>query len=209
MFKTDVPDFKAHVLKDLEKYFDTSDYSDEMITKHNYRVVNKKVLGKFKDECNGYPLTQFVGLRAKCYAIEVEKPDKTELKARMKGVSKSVVKNLDIQVYLNTLRTGTPFEAEMYRFNSKKHEITTVKTRKVGLTSKDDKRFEIPRDEQRRTLAWGNGKIEEILENEFIIQMEYEDEVENGSVKPQVSDSTKRKHSDDHEELVFKKPRHK
>lgn len=206
LFKTGVPDFKVHIEKDLEKYFDTSDYSDETISKYNYRVVNKKVLGKFKDECNGYPITHFVGTRAKCYAINVEKPEKIEVKARMKGVNKCVVKNLDLKTYLHTLHTGIPFEAEMYRFNFKKHEISTVKVRKAGLTTNDDKRFEIPKDKHCRTLAWGNKRIPEI---EFLNKMEH-GEPEIVSVEPQVPVSQKRKNSDDldQEELIFKKARH-
>ena len=57
------------VYKDIEKnkdLYDTSDYPKE----HKlYSNINKKVLGKMKDECNGTPIVEFVGLRSKMYSI--------------------------------------------------------------------------------------------------------------------------------------------
>ena len=29
--------------------------------------MNRKVLGVFQDELNGYPMKKFIGLRSKCY----------------------------------------------------------------------------------------------------------------------------------------------
>ena len=48
---------------------------------------NKKVLGVFKDECNGKIMTEFVALRAKCYSYLLEngKGDK-----KVKGVKKKM-----------------------------------------------------------------------------------------------------------------------
>ena len=34
-----------------------------------YNVKNKKIVGKFKDECHGRPIAEFVGLRPKMYSI--------------------------------------------------------------------------------------------------------------------------------------------
>ena len=53
-------DFWKH--KDM---FDNSDYSSN----HQYfDATNKKVIGKFKDEAAGVPITEFVGLRSKMYS---------------------------------------------------------------------------------------------------------------------------------------------
>src|SRR5688572_22493380 len=35
----------------------------------NHNVENKKVVGKFKDKCNGVPIAEFVGLRPKMHSI--------------------------------------------------------------------------------------------------------------------------------------------
>ncbi|XP_073986094.1 uncharacterized protein [Rhodnius prolixus] len=60
---------------------DTSDYPNGHI---HYSTKNKKVLGKFKDEASGEPVTEFVGLRAKMYALRIRGQ---ELK-RAKGIKK-------------------------------------------------------------------------------------------------------------------------
>ena len=57
------------VYKDIEKnkdLYDTSDYPKEHPL---YSNINKKVLGKMKDECNGTPIVECVCLRPKMYSI--------------------------------------------------------------------------------------------------------------------------------------------
>ena len=68
------------VYKDIEKnknLYDTSDYPKEHPL---YLNINKKVLGKMKDECNGTPIVECVCLRPKMYSI---------LKADEKNIKKS------------------------------------------------------------------------------------------------------------------------
>lgn len=44
---------------DLKMFFDTSDYPSN---RECYTLINKKVLGKFKDECNSTPIKEFIVL---------------------------------------------------------------------------------------------------------------------------------------------------
>ena len=50
---------------------------------------NEKVLGKFKDEKPKSTITEFVGVRSKCYSILT---DDNEVSKRLKGITKCVVK---------------------------------------------------------------------------------------------------------------------
>ena len=59
-------DFYKDIADDVEKWFDTSNYD-----KNDKRPlpigINKKVLGKFKDELEGKIMEEFLALRAKTY----------------------------------------------------------------------------------------------------------------------------------------------
>ena len=64
------------VYKDIkanENFYDTSDYPKEHPL---HSTVNKKVLGKMKDECVGTPISEYVGLRSKMYSIMTESESK-------------------------------------------------------------------------------------------------------------------------------------
>ena len=60
------------VYKDIERnksFYDTSDYPEDHPL---FSKVNKKVLGKMKDECEGIPISEYVGLRSKMYSVMTE-----------------------------------------------------------------------------------------------------------------------------------------
>ena len=67
--------------------FDNSDYPE---SSPYYCNASKKVIGKFKNEACGVPITEFVGLKSKMYSYikNDEKGGKTA-----KGIKKNVIKN--------------------------------------------------------------------------------------------------------------------
>ena len=67
--------------------FDNSDYPQDS---QYFNTTNKKVIGKFKDEAAGIPITEFVGLRSKMYSYmkDNQKGGKTA-----KGIKKNIIKN--------------------------------------------------------------------------------------------------------------------
>src|SRR5436190_19377805 len=84
----------------FSNYFDTSDYQPSHPLQSN---KNKKVLGKFKDECNGDPIQSFVALRAKMYSIQTAR----QHKCTAKGIAKYVKKSLRHQDYIDCLQERT------------------------------------------------------------------------------------------------------
>jgi len=95
--------------KSAEEY----DFSDYPKDHRCYSTENKKVIGKFKDECNGRPITEFVRLRPKMYSILEFNGDNIR---KTKGVQKPVVKKdlrhelykhiLYIQIYRDEAQTA-------------------------------------------------------------------------------------------------------
>jgi hypothetical protein len=132
----------------LKQLYDTSNYA---IDHPLYSNVNKKVLGKMKDETAGKPIEEFVGLRAKLYAYSVGGKD--EKKA--KGVAKSVVKKtIQLEDYRRVLFEGSILHRKMVRFGTELHQIYTQEINKVALSGNDDKR--IIQEDGISTLAYGH-----------------------------------------------------
>ena len=78
--------------------FDNSSYPE---SSPYYCNVNKKIIGKFKDEACGIPITEFIGLKSKMYSYvkDNEKGGRTA-----KGIKKNVIKNnIRYEDYKNTL----------------------------------------------------------------------------------------------------------
>nr|CAG8642698.1 8208_t:CDS:2 [Entrophospora candida] len=76
------------IYTDMAKNSELFDFSNYPNTHPLYNEENKAVIGKFKDECCGMPMWEFIGLRAKMYAFEIENGQITK---KAKGISKNVV----------------------------------------------------------------------------------------------------------------------
>ena len=53
-------------MESMKTHYDFSDYPKDHPL---FSEQNKKVIGKFKDECSGTPIAEYVGLRSKMYSI--------------------------------------------------------------------------------------------------------------------------------------------
>ena len=73
-------DFYRDIQPDLEK-FDTADYPKQHVL---HSPMNKKVIGKFKDETSSCPIRELVGLRPKMYSFFL-KEDGKEKKEDSRG----------------------------------------------------------------------------------------------------------------------------
>jgi hypothetical protein len=139
-------------------HYDTSEYPKN----HRcFSLTNKKVIGKFKDETNGVPISEFVGLKAKMYAFQTVDPFNRKgdtIKKVAKGVKKSVInKTLYFDNYKEMLFEGTFMRNEMNLIRSNKHELQTVCVNKVSLSAYDDKRYIL--DDGISSLPYGHYRI--------------------------------------------------
>ena len=146
------------VMKNNKEYFDLSDYGKDHILHDD---MNKKVIGKFKDECNGEKITEFVGLRSKLYSfitdVPITKKKKTDHK-KCKGCKTGVVdKVLSFDNYKKTLFERVPENIKQNVFRSYKHKIYTEEITKVALSCFDDKCY--IQDDNINTYTFGHKNI--------------------------------------------------
>ena len=146
--------------RDKEEYFDFSNHKPE--SKY-YFDGNKAVIGKMKDEAAGQEITEFVGLRPKMYSFLIENEQgQINGKNRAKGIQYAVAKKIPHQEYLDQL--GNPHEnrQENRRIGTKLHRLYSIKTKKRGLCSFDDKRLIL--DDNITTLPYGHYKFDAKVE---------------------------------------------
>ncbi|XP_067211792.1 uncharacterized protein [Linepithema humile] len=121
--------------RDISK-FDTSDYFED--NAYGMPRANKKVPGLMKDENNGAIMTEFVGLRAKMYALRVTGQKDTK---KVKGIKKSVVaRTITFDDYTRCLNAEIELTRRQSCIRSKMHEVYTVSESKLALSPYDDKR---------------------------------------------------------------------
>ena len=157
LYEIQTEDFYKDISEDVRDRFDTSEYPEN----HPSGIptgINKKVLGKFKDEVAGKIIKEFVGLRAKLYSFKME--DGAENK-RCKGVKKQVVKEtITHEDYKTCLTTGKEILRKQNILRSYEHDVYTEEVNKIALSAEDDKRYIL--GDGMHTLAWGHYKIKDL-----------------------------------------------
>ena len=132
--------------------FDNSDYPKDNPYHFN---ENKKVIGKFKDESNGVPIIEFVGLKSKMYSYI--KDDDKGIKTA-KGIKKVVIiKDIKHEDYKNVLLNNKQLDHKMKTIRSHKHQLGSYEINKVSLSYFDDKRYIL--NDGIHSLAYGHYKI--------------------------------------------------
>ena len=126
---------------DVDEWFDTSNY-DKNDNRPLKVGVNKRVIGKFKDELGGKIMTEFCAYRSKIYASVQLIDDKFKEKKRAKGTKKCVIKkHLNFDLYKKALFNNETIRYRQQRFKSDHHNISTQTVNKIALDNKDDKRL--------------------------------------------------------------------
>ena len=101
-----------------------------------FDATNNKVIGKFKDEAAGIPITEFIGLRSKMYSY-VKDNGKNERTA--KGIRKYVIKkNIAHQDYKDTLQNNKQIYHTIKTIGSVCNQLGSYELSKISLSCFDD-----------------------------------------------------------------------
>ena len=134
-YEIETPDAYADFF-DNKDIFDNSDYNKKSPF---YFDHNKKVIGKFKDEAAGIPVTEFVGLRSKMYSYTL---DNKQSKRTTKGIKKNIIQNnLTHDNYKKVLLSEEQIHHSMKTIRSMKHQLASYELNKISLSCFDDKRY--------------------------------------------------------------------
>jgi len=149
-YEIETEDFFKDISADVQEKFGTSNFSPNHLSGIP-TGINKKVPGMFKDEAGGEIIEEFVGLRAKLYAIK--KLDGEEEK-KCKGVKRNVIRNkISFNDYKDVLFSGKEVLRTTNVIRSRQHNLSTEQVNKIALSVIDDKRIIQP--DKINTLAHG------------------------------------------------------
>ena len=112
------------VYKDIkanESFYDTSDYPKEHPL---HSTVNKKVLGKMKDECAGTPILEYVGLRSKMYSVMKADESKKGIDKIKKDFPEAEIKECTCEG--KKVQAIMAKDAELFKKIKKKHPKARV-----------------------------------------------------------------------------------
>ena len=140
---------RKDIIKDLKNLEDIFDFNNLDENHELYSEKNKKIIGKFKNECpKNIWIDEFICLRSKTYSFKCK--DNTESKNKIKGISKSQSKHIKFEEYYNCLFSGEyQKECDKYIIRSLSHEMYLQKVRKTTLSIFDDKRCYINETESK------------------------------------------------------------
>lgn len=138
-------------------YSSDFDFSDYPVDHPTYdRGVNKKVLGKFKDETNSEPIEEIVALMSKLYSFKISKTSGEEsIIKKAKGIKNVYLKKkLQFENYKQCLFEDKVFTATFNNIRSFNHQLYSIMETKKALSANDDKRHIL--NDKVHTLPYGH-----------------------------------------------------
>lgn len=126
----------------IKKFMDFSNFPSDH---KKFSIENKAQLGFFKNELGGkYQCREFVGLRAKCYALNLydTKENYFKEKKTCKGLGRVAIQNkLKFKHYKDSLFNRKIFRFDYNSIRSVKQNVSTVRLKKKALSHFDSKRW--------------------------------------------------------------------
>ena len=128
--------------KSIVELFDTSNYYKDIVLPNEYRenaIVNKKVIGKMKNELGKGHMSKFIAISPKVYAYKQIQVDGTVIEdKKSRGTSKTVTKKtLSFDHYKNCLFNNKVVKCTQYRIKSTPRSVDTVQINKIALKNND------------------------------------------------------------------------
>ncbi|XP_050456464.1 uncharacterized protein LOC126854114 [Cataglyphis hispanica] len=165
IYRVECEDVYEDMKRDIDR-FDTSDYATD--NAYGMPLVNKRVPGLMKDENNGAIMTEFVGLRAKMYALRVDGRNETK---KIKGVKSAVVaRTITFDDYTRCLRRDIEMTREQSCLRSKLHEVYTIseskkrdRSRSIFYGREEPSRTFVPTVLVDRAIFRDSGEFEEFV----------------------------------------------
>lgn len=127
--------------KKVEPFMDFSNYDP---THPLFNNKNKAKLGFFKDELAGrYTISEFVGLRAKCYSMKMKSEKNQTIEKKVcKGLGRvAIEKRLKFKHYKACLFQYLDKRYDFSTIRSTKQNIKTVRIKKKAISHFDSKRW--------------------------------------------------------------------
>ena len=127
MYHVETADIYKDTVESKELY-DMSNFKPSNTYYQPDFAANKAVVGKMKDETEGDPIVEFVGLRPKMYCFEGVhiNADGSRVrfqKHRAKGIQRPAAENIYHKNYLEQLKNATENYALTCRLGSRLHQI--------------------------------------------------------------------------------------
>ena len=137
------------LIEDLKHFEEDFDFSDLDPSHELYSKINKKVIGKMKLQTSPeLDLDEAVFLRSKSYSLNIKQNNS---KCTNKGVQNH--NKYTLEDYKYCLDNDKIKYGVIYSFRSIKHEITTVKQKKIASNTFDDKRCYF---DKYNSIPWGS-----------------------------------------------------
>ena len=147
-------DFYNDISPDINKWFDTSCYSNKPIK----IGVNKKVLGMFKDETGDNEIIESVNVCAKLYSFVSEVKEEKKAKGIKKCVKKKCIKFPD---YVDVIKLNDIKRCVQIVIRSYRHNVFTD-VNKIAISARDDKRIWL-KNVYDMTYQYGSPTLKKLL----------------------------------------------
>ena len=128
MYWVETPDIYQELFAERE-HFDFASYEK---ASPFFDAANNKVIGKFKDEASGKPITEFVGLRPKMYSFLIDDKGRTTEKHRAKGIKRGAAREIHHQHYLGQLQKPVENYFANHRIGNTLHQLYTIEVEYIS-----------------------------------------------------------------------------